>query len=515
VQHTGNIGTVDLSIDLSGITTTGVIGQSSNFRLMVDADGDGNFATGTPTFYNPAGFSGNKANFTSVTLGNNVVFTLVTLASFTGNQSPTASSITSPVNNASFAAGGNITLTATATDPDNNLTKVEFYQGTTKLGEATTAPYSFTWNNVIAGTYSITAKAIDAGGLSFTSSIVTILVPASPSWSLSGNSGTTAGNHFIGTTDNQRLVFKSNNTEALTVLPGGNVGIGTSTPTASLQVAAPSVANRDAGPFQFALTNGPVNRFYVAHDAAATRMSLLDPSGAVGTRFDVSPGGLQAYSDRSMSLSAATGYNLSYDAGFHIFMVNGTEAARLSQNGFGIGTTAPAAPLQIAPAAEYTAIDGTPSFLIYGQLTSANIAMGIGGNTGTSNILQSRSDAAGTFPMSINPFGGNVGIGTANPQATLAVNGDIFAKKVKVTPNGWSDYVFEKDYRLPSLADLEKYVQQHRHLPDVPATKEVMKDGIDLGDNQSILLKKIEELTLYIIEQNKRIESLEKKLKDK
>lgn len=106
---------------------------------------------------------------------------------------------------------------------------------------------------------------------------------------------------------------------------------------------------------------------------------------------------------------------------------------------------------------------------------------------------------------------GNVGIGTTDTKGyKLAVNGDaIFTKaKVKQYAN-WPDYVFHSTYRLRPLSELEKYVQQYKHLPDVPSAAEVEKNGLDLGDNQAVLLKKIEELTLYIIEQNKKIKELE------
>ncbi len=111
---------------------------------------------------------------------------------------------------------------------------------------------------------------------------------------------------------------------------------------------------------------------------------------------------------------------------------------------------------------------------------------------------------------------GNVSIGTSNAQGyKLAVNGEAIFTKAKVKEFGnWPDYVFNKDYQLLTLAELEKFIQQNKHLPGIPPATEVQQKGLDLGDNQAALLKKIEELTLYIIEQNKRMENLEKKLNE-
>jgi uncharacterized protein (DUF2141 family) len=101
----------------------------------------------------------------------------VTVKSGTGNQSPTVS-ITSPSNNASFNAPATISVTASATDADGTISKVEFFNGTTSIGSVTQSPYTFTWSNVAAGTYSITAKATDNGGATTVSVPVTVTVKA-------------------------------------------------------------------------------------------------------------------------------------------------------------------------------------------------------------------------------------------------------------------------------------------------------------------------------------------------
>jgi Repeat of unknown function (DUF5907) len=108
---------------------------------------------------------------------------------------------------------------------------------------------------------------------------------------------------------------------------------------------------------------------------------------------------------------------------------------------------------------------------------------------------------------------GNVGIGTTTVSDTtyrLFVEKGIRTRKIKVDIASWPDYVFKPNYKLPSLNELEKYLQNNQHLPDMPSAKDVEKDGIDLGSNQAILLKKVEELTLYMIDLNKKIEALTK-----
>lgn len=118
---------------------------------------------------------------------------------------------------------------------------------------------------------------------------------------------------------------------------------------------------------------------------------------------------------------------------------------------------------------------------------------------GSGNITFS---TAGADRMTLTAAG-YVGIGTASPQGLLSVNGDIYAKRIKVTSSGWADYVFDSSYQLRSVEALDRFIQLNKHLPELPAAAEVAANGVDLGENHVALLKKIEELTLYIIDQHK------------
>jgi hypothetical protein len=116
------------------------------------------------------------------------------------------------------------------------------------------------------------------------------------------------------------------------------------------------------------------------------------------------------------------------------------------------------------------------------------------------------------------PVNGNVGIGTTlndNPRGyKLAVGGKIGAQEVRVEKSSttWPDYVFAPEYTLPSWQELEAYIRINRHLKDVPAAAEVEQEGHDLGSMDAVLLKKIEELTLYMIELKKENEALKQRM---
>ncbi len=111
---------------------------------------------------------------------------------------------------------------------------------------------------------------------------------------------------------------------------------------------------------------------------------------------------------------------------------------------------------------------------------------------------------------------GVVGIGTTAPDPAykLSVDGSIRADEI-VVESGWSDFVFDRDYDLLPLEAEETFIQENGHLPDVPSAEEVEADGVTVGETQAILLQKIEELTLHLIAQEKRIQELEAKLGDR
>ncbi|MCF8309022.1 MAG: hypothetical protein K9I68_08445 [Bacteroidales bacterium] len=112
---------------------------------------------------------------------------------------------------------------------------------------------------------------------------------------------------------------------------------------------------------------------------------------------------------------------------------------------------------------------------------------------------------------------GNVGIGEVNDMPgdyRLYVEGGILTEKVRVKLQGeWADYVFDKDYDLMSLSEVESFIKENKHLPDVPSAKEVKKEGMDVAEMNALLLKKVEELTLHIIELEKKVNELQNKQK--
>ena len=296
--------------------------------------------------------------------------------------------ITAPTNGTIISEGGNLAIQATASEPGQTITKVEFYADTTKIGEVDAAPYNFTWVGPDPGPYQLTAKATDNVGTINTASINVDVTSLNYYWSTTGNIGNNGDSNFVGNVDSVRLGFRTRNIERLSILPTGNVGIGTITPTAQFH------------------TTGTVRLAGLTSDSTKTRVLVSDTSG-----------------------------NLFYQ---NVSSLNGH--------------------WQYANGTVYDSAD-------------------------------------------------NIAIGTSNPQGyKFAVNGTAIFTKVKVKTAGtWPDYVFAKGYHLPDLQELEDYLTKYRHLPDIASEEEVQRDGIDVGDHQAALLKKVEELTLYLIDENKQL----------
>lgn len=226
------------------------------------------------------------------------------------------------------------------------------------------------------------------------------------SWSTTGNSGTNPSNNFIGTTDNQPLIFKTNNTKVMNILPNGVVKIGINDPGGS-----------DEAYFRIYKEDNPA--FEIANSLGSFQIGKSGCNGCWGGQ---------------------------------------------------IGDT-----------------------VLRNKGTSHNIiiAQPNDGNDG-STYFGIQDAYNGTWVKFFN-------------NAIARFDGKIKAKEVEVKTNVWADYVFKKEYQLKSLEDVEKHIIEKGHLPNIPTAQEVLENGINVAEMNSKLLEKIEELTLYSIEQNKQL----------
>ncbi|MDB5025954.1 MAG: hypothetical protein JWP78_3709 [Mucilaginibacter sp.] len=172
----------------------------------------------------------------------------------------------------------------------------------------------------------------------------------------------------------------------------------------------------------------------------------------------------------------------------------------------GIGTTSPNGYLSLGSSISNKKLfvydDGTGASG-FGQAGSEFRIFGV--SSGTNHIsfgkYQLPNDSF-TEQMRIDNSG-NVSIGTSNANGyKFAVQGNVHAQQVTIDVTNWPDYVFKKDYQLPTLTEVKAYIDQNHHLPDMPSEQEVAKDGLNLGEMNKLLTKKVEELTLYLIEKD-------------
>lgn len=297
------------------------------------------------------------------------------------------------------------------------------------------------------------------------------------------------------------LRFRISNNDHMIVTNAGFVGVGTVAPAALLDV-------NGKGRYSDNL------KIFSTPESWAEGLTVIKPTGWSGIRFARNDPATNNYDGNwAIGYSQATGNDLTISTNYSGNQYDGLLLISNSTRNVGIGTITPqdkldvagdirgASRLKFSSAAAYdggsygviglqTGVPGK-NIVFYNYDGPVYELMTMNGTTGTTAINN------GGLTVS-----GNVGIGTTAPDAKLSVKGQIHAQEVKVDLNGAiaPDYVFDKDYKLPSLEEIQSYITTHKHLPEVPSAKEIEANGLNLGEMNLLLLKKVEELTLYVIE---------------
>lgn len=270
----------------------------------------------------------------------------------------------------------------------------------------------------------------------------------------------------------------------------------------------------------------PPTKFFIGNNgrvgigtiAPSSMFEVVGPATGTGPTIYVAGGGdLVLNTGGTLFLDG----NYSYGTGNYIrpiggsntqgFFTSGQERIRIAANGFiGLGNNAPQAKVHISNGdlLLQNTTSGYPSLYLKDVSGSNSLRIDYNSIIGAGSNMYIRS-GSGTNLFLNDTGGGKVGIGTISPDQKLTVKGKIHAEEVIIdlaVPA--PDYVFEKTYDLKPLDEVKKYINENKHLPEVPSAKEMEKDGVKVGEMEMILLKKIEELTLYMIESREELQKL-------
>ncbi|MEX0362846.1 MAG: hypothetical protein AB3N10_17860 [Allomuricauda sp.] len=241
---------------------------------------------------------------------------------------------------------------------------------------------------------------------------------------------------------------------------------------------------------------------YEVNGQEPTIAELLNPSVGSDTQAPSVPTGLQstAQSQTTVDLS----WNSSTDD-------VGVTNYRVYKDGILDGTSGNLTSYQATGLTSGIAYDFTVSAMDAAQNESAqSTSISVTTENGTSG----GASPVWTKSGSTASYSGEVAIGTSTVPSgyQLAVDGDIRTREIRVDQDNWPDYVFDEDYDLPTLEEIKSYIEENGHLPKIPSAEEVTQNGTDLGKMDRLLLEKIEQLTLFAIQQNRLLEKQQEEL---